>query len=163
MRSAFAATDSNSERNRRTLYLGHIASAYANLGQPEVGLELLDEAVQLAEATSERFFEAELYRLRGKIQLSLNKKGEAEAELKRAITIARQQEAHWWELRAAATLARHWQDEGRSFEAISLLQPIYSWFVEGFDTPDLKKAKTLLDQLRIVSSRQIQAASAGEL
>jgi predicted ATPase len=88
--------------------------------------------------------------------LSLGKKGEAEAELKRALTIARQQEARWWELRAATTLARHWHDEGRTFEAISLLRPIYSWFVEGFDTPDLKDAKTLLDQLKIVSSTQIQ-------
>jgi len=163
MRSAVAAADSNSERNRRTLYLGHIASAYANRGQPEVGLELLDDAVQLAEATSERFFEAELYRLRAKIRLSLDKKGEAEAELKRALTIARQQEARWWELRTATTLARHWHGEGRSFEAISLLQPIYSWFVEGFDTPDLKDAKTLLDQLRIVSSTQIQTARGGSL
>jgi class 3 adenylate cyclase/predicted ATPase/ABC-type transport system involved in cytochrome c biogenesis ATPase subunit len=149
MRSALAAAESNSERNRRTLFLCHIASAYANLGQPEVGLDLLDEAVQLTEATSERFFEAELYRLRGKIQLSLDKKSEAEAELKRALTIARQQEARWWELRAATTLSRHWHGEGRSSEAVSLLQPIYCWFVEGFDTPDLKDAKALLDQLMI--------------
>ena len=162
MRSAFAAADSNSERNRRTLYLCHIASAHANLGQPEVGLELLNEAARSAEATSERFFEAELYRLRAKTLLSLDKKGEAEAELRRALTIARGQEGRWWELRAATTLARHWHDEGRSFEAISLLQPTYSWFVEGFDTPDLKDAKTLLDQLRIVSSTQIQAASGGQ-
>ena len=130
-----------------------------DLGQPEVGLDLLDEAVQSAEATSERFFEAELYRLRGKIHLSLDKKNEAEAELKRALTIARQQGARWWELRAATTLARHWHDEGRFLEAISLLQPIYGWFVEGFDTPDLKDAKTLLDRLTIVSGTQIQAAS----
>ncbi len=157
MQSAIAAAESNSERNRRTLYLGHIASAYADLGQPEVGLELLDEAVQLAEATSERFSEAELYRLRGTIQLSLNKESEAEADLRRALTIARQQEACWWELRAATTLARHWHDEGRSLEAMSLLQPIYGWFVEGFDTPDLKDAKTLLDQMRLALG--IQAAS----
>jgi len=91
--------------------------------------------------------------------LSLDRKGEAEAELKRALRIARQQEARWWELRAATTLARHWYDEGRSFEAIALLQPIYGWFVEGFDTPDLKDAKTLLDRLTIVSGTQIQAAS----
>src|SRR5262249_29509932 len=95
------------------------------------------------------------------IQLSLDKKGEAEADLKRALTIAWQQQARWWELRAATTLARHWHDEGRSFEAISLLQPIYSWFVEGFDTPDLKDAKMLLDQLRIVPGTQIQAAGVG--
>ena len=156
MRSALAAAEGNSERNRRTLYLCHIASAHASLGQPEVGLGLLDEAVQMAEATSEKFFEAELYRLRGKILLSLGKKGEAEAELQRALTIARQQQARWWELRAATNLARHWHDEGRYVEANSLLQPIYTWFVEGFDTPDLKNAKSLLDKLGDLAGTQIQ-------
>ncbi|MDE5452931.1 AAA family ATPase [Bradyrhizobium sp. CSA112] len=156
MRSALVAAEGNFERNRRTLYLGHIAFAHASLGQPEVGLGLLDEAIQLAEATSEKFFEAELYRRRGKILLSLGKKGEAEAELQRALTIARQQQARWWELRAAADLARHWHDEGRYVEAISLLQPIYSWFVEGFDTPDLKDAKALLDKLADLAGTQIQ-------
>ncbi|OKO71910.1 adenylate/guanylate cyclase domain-containing protein [Bradyrhizobium sp. AS23.2] len=155
MRSALAAADSNSEWNRRTLYLCHIASAHASLGQPEVGLALLDEAVQQTEATSERFFEAELYRLRGEIRLSLGEKGAAEAELQRALTIARQQQARWWELRAATSLARHWHDEGRYVEAISLLEPIYIWFVEGGDTPDLKDAKLLLDQLNTMSRRQM--------
>jgi len=156
MRSALAAAEGNSERNRRTLYLCHIASAHASLGQPEVGLGLLDEAIQMAEATSEKFFEAELYRLRGKILLSLGKKGEAEAELQRALTIAQQQRARWWELRAATDLARHWHDEGRYVEANSLLQPIYAWFVEGFDTPDLKDAKALLDKLGDLAGTQIQ-------
>ena len=159
MRSALAAAEFNSERNRRTLYLCHIASAHASLGQPEVGLGLLDEAIQMAEATSEQFFEAELYRVRGKILLSLGEKGEAKAELQRALTIARQQRARWWELRAATDLARYWHDEGRYIEAISLLQPIYTWFVEGFETPDLKDAKLLLDQLRTLSGRQIRSAS----
>ena len=159
MRSALATAEGNSERNRRTLYLCHIASAHASLGQPEVGLGLLDEAVQMAEATSERFFEAELYRLRGRILLSLGKKREAEAELQRALTIARQQQAHWWELRAAADLARHWHDEGRYVEANSLLQPIYTWFVEGFDTPDLKDAKALLDKLAEFGGTQIKTTS----
>ena len=77
--------------------------------------------------------------------MSLGKKGDAEAELQRALTITRQQQARWWELRAATDLARHWHDEGRYVEANSLLQPIYNWFVEGFDTPDLKAAKALLD------------------
>jgi predicted ATPase len=148
MRSALAAAEGNSERNRRTLYLCHIASAHASLGQPEVALGLLDEAIQMAEATSEKFFEAELHRLRGKILLSLGKKGEAEAQLQRALTIAQQQQARWFELRAATDLARHWHDEGRYVEANSLLQPIYTWFVEGFDTPDLKEAKALLDKLK---------------
>jgi class 3 adenylate cyclase/tetratricopeptide (TPR) repeat protein len=156
MRSAMAAVEGNSERNRRTFYLCHIAWAHASLGQPEVGLGLLDEAVQTAEATSEKFFEAELYRLRGRILLSLGKKGGAEAELQRALTIARQQQARWWELRAATDLARHWHDEGRYAEANSLLQPIYAWFVEGFDTPDLKDAKALLDKLGDLAGTQIQ-------
>jgi class 3 adenylate cyclase/tetratricopeptide (TPR) repeat protein len=148
MRSAMATAEGNSERNRRTVYLCHIASAHASLGQHKVGLGLLDEAVQMVEATSEKFFEAELYRLRGKILLSLGRKGEAELELQRALTIARQQQARWWELRAATDLARHWHDEGTYSEANSLLQPIYTWFVEGFDTPDLKEAKALLDKLK---------------
>lgn len=159
MRSARAAAEGNSERNRRTLHLGHIASAHASLGQTEVGLGLLDEAIQMAAATSEKFFEAELYRLRGRIFLSLGKKGEAEAELHRALTIGRQQQARWWELRAATDLARHLHDEARYVEANSLLQPIYSWFVEGFDTPDLKDAKALLARLRDLAGTQIQTTS----
>jgi class 3 adenylate cyclase/tetratricopeptide (TPR) repeat protein len=156
MRKAVAAVEGHSEWSRRSLYLCHIASAHASLGQPEVGLDLLDEAIQMAEATSERFFEAELYRLRGKILLSLGKKGEAEAELQRAVTIARQQQARWWELRAATDLARHWHDEGRYVEANSLLQPIYAWFVEGFDTPDLKDAQALLNRLGDLVGTQVQ-------
>jgi len=156
MRRALAAAEGNSERNRRTLYLGHMASAHAGLGQPEAGLGLLDEAIQMAEATSERFFEAELHRLRGKLLLGLGKNVEAEAELQRALTIARQQQALWWELRAATDLARHWHDEGRYVEAKSLLQPIYTWFVEGFDAPDLKDAKAILDKLGDSPATQIQ-------
>jgi class 3 adenylate cyclase/tetratricopeptide (TPR) repeat protein len=147
MRSAMAAAEENSERNRRTLYLCHIASAHASLGQPDIGLGLLDEAVQIAETTNERFFEAELHRLRGTVLLSLGKKDEAEAALRRALTIAQQQQARWWELRAATSLAQHLREEGRNAEACSVLKPVFDWFAEGFDTPDLKHAKTLLDQL----------------
>jgi tetratricopeptide (TPR) repeat protein len=157
MRNAIAAAEGNAERNRRTLYLCHLASAHASLGQPEVSLDLLDEAIQTAEITSERFFEAELYRLRGEMLLTLGKKGEAEAGLQRALTIAQQQQARWWELRAATSLAKHWHEEGRYVEACSLLQPVYGWFVEGFDTTDLKDAKALLDELRDLSGPQNQA------
>ena len=107
--------------NRRTLYLGHVASAHARLGQPEVGLDFLDEAIQTAEATSERFFEAELYRLRGKVLLTLGRRGEAEAGLLRALTIARQQQARWWELRAATSLARSGTRRAKT------QRPILSW------------------------------------
>src|SRR5262249_2156882 len=145
------------EPTRRTLYLGHLASAHAGLGQPEVGLDLLDEAVRTAEVTSEKLFEAELHRLRGKILLTLGRRGEAEAGLRRALTIAQQQQARLWELRAATTLAKHWRDEGKYLEAYSLLQPVYGWFVEGSDTQYLKDAKSLLGVLRYLPGPQTQA------
>jgi predicted ATPase len=158
MHSAIAATERTNSVNRRTLYLGHSAAAHASLGQPEVGLDLLDEAIQTADKTNERFFEAELYRLRGEILLTLGRRGEAEAGLQRALTIAQQQQARWWELRAATSLAKHWRDEGKYIEAYSLLQPVYGWFVEGFDTASLKDAKTLLGELRNLSGPQTQAS-----
>ena len=80
-----------------------------------------------------------------------------EASLRRGLTIARHQQARWWELRAAASLAKHWRDEGKYLEAYSLLQPVYGWFVEGFDTASLKDAKALLDELRDLPSAQAQA------
>jgi predicted ATPase len=157
MRSAITAIERTNSVNRRTLYLGHSAAAQASLGQPEVGVDLLDEAIQTADKINERFFEAELYRLRGKMLLTLGRRGEAEAGLRRALTIAQQQQARWWELRAATTLAKHWRDEGKYLEAYSLLQPVYGWFVEGFDTTSLKDAKALLGELRDLSGTQTQA------
>jgi class 3 adenylate cyclase/predicted ATPase len=148
MRNAMTAAGSNDARNRRTLYLGHVAAAHASLGKPEVGVDFLDEAIQTVETTNERMFEAELHRLRGTMLSTLGERGEAEAELQRALAIAQQQQARWWELRAASSLARHWRDEGRYLEAHSILQPVYGWFVEGFDTMDLTGAKALLDELR---------------
>jgi class 3 adenylate cyclase/tetratricopeptide (TPR) repeat protein len=157
MRNAIGATEANTELNRRTLYLSHLASAHARLGQREVALDLLNEAIQTAEATSERFFEAELYRLRGEILLTLGRRGEAEASLRRALPIARQQQARWWGLRAATSLAKHWRDEGKYLEAYSLVQPVYERFVEGFDTASLKNAKALLAELRNLSDPQSQS------
>jgi predicted ATPase len=154
MRSTYAAVE---HTNRSTLHLGHLAAAHASLGQPEVGLDLLDEALQTAETTSERFFEAELHRLRGEMLLTLGNRAEGEAALRRALTIAQQQQAHWWELRAAASLAKHWSDDGKYQEAYSLLQPAYSWFSEGFDTTSLKGAKAVLEGLRDQSRPHAQA------
>src|SRR5262249_32633286 len=90
MHSAIAAIERTNSGNRRTLYLGHSAAAYASLGQPEVALDLLNEAIQTADKINERFFEAELHRLRGEIFLTLGRRGEAEAGLRRALTIAQQ-------------------------------------------------------------------------
>jgi class 3 adenylate cyclase/tetratricopeptide (TPR) repeat protein len=159
MREAMAAVERNN-MSRRTLYLGHLASAHASLGQVEVGLDLLGEAIQTAELTNERFFEVELYRLRGKMLLTLGQRGEAETGLQWALTVAQQQQARWWELRAVTTLAKHWHDEGKYLEAYSLLQPVYGWFVEGFNTPSLKEAKALLDDLKHLSHPQPQAGGA---
>jgi predicted ATPase len=80
--------------------------------------------------------------------LTLGRKGEAAADLQRALKIAQQQQARWWELRATTSLAKCWYDEGKYREAYSLLQPVYSWFVEGSDTTSLRDAKALLDELR---------------
>jgi predicted ATPase len=157
MHRAIAAIERANSVNRRTLYLGHSAAAHASLGQPEVALDLLDEAIQTADKINERFFEAELHRLRGEILLTMGRRGEAEAGLRRALTIAQQQQARWWELRAATTLAKHWRDEGKCLEAYSLLQPVHGWFVEGFDTASLKDAKALLGELRDLSGPQAQA------
>jgi len=157
MRNTIAAAESSAARNRRALHLGHVAAAHASLGQPEAGLPLLDEAIQTTEKTGERFFEAELYRLRGDLLLMLGRRDEAEAGLRQALAIAQHQQARWWELRAATTLAKHWRHEGKYLEAFSLLQPVYGWFVEGFDTTSLKEAKTLLGELRDLSAPQTQA------
>ena len=161
MRATTAADASHSARNRHTLYLGHLASAHANLGEPEVSLHLLAEAIQTAETTEERFFAAELHRLRGKVLLTLGRSKDAETELWRALTVAQRQGARWWELRAATTLAKHWQQQKRDVEAYFLLDPVYRWFVEGFDTQDLQDAKALLDALRPDSESKAQVARGG--
>jgi predicted ATPase len=137
----------SSARNRRTLFLGQLASAHARLGRPEVAFDMLEEAIQTAETTHERFFEAELCRLQGMVLIALGKRDEADARLRQALTIARQQNARWWELRAATSLARQWQAEGKPAEAYLLLEPVYRGFTEGFDTAELQSAKALLDSL----------------
>jgi predicted ATPase len=157
MRSALAAIERINSLNRRTLYLGHYAAAHASLGQVDRGLELLDQALQTAEKTNERFFAADLYRLRGDMLFALGRASEGEAELRRALTIAQQQQARWWELRAATSLARHWRRTGKNAQAYSLLEPVYGWFVEGFDTEDLREARALLDQIRELSAPQARA------
>jgi predicted ATPase len=147
MQSAVAAIERTNQRYRRTLYLGHIAAAHASLGHPEIGLSLLNDAIQTVERTSERFFEAELYRLRGELVLMLGNRDGVEGEFRRALAVARQQQARSWELRAAISMARLWRDQGKQDEARDLLAPVYGWFTEGFDTRDLKEAKALLDAL----------------
>ena len=121
--------------------------AYEIAGQVEEGLALFDEAFQIVESTGERWQAAELYRHKGRL---LQRQGHTEAaeELyRKALSITAEQDAKMWELRAAVSLARLRGDQGRRAEACDLLAPVYGWFTEGFDTPDLKEAKGLLDQL----------------
>ena len=107
------------------------------------------EAMTTIETTKERWFEAEANRLAGEISLKSPEPATAIAEtyFERALSIARQQQAKSWELRAAMSMARLWRDQGKRDEARELLAPVYGWFTEGFDTLDLKEAKALLDEL----------------
>jgi predicted ATPase len=119
------------------------------IGHPDDGLQALAEAHTLVEQHEERWWEAEIYRLRGVVLLRQPGTSQAEAEtwLQRALDVARRQEAKSLELRAATSLARLWQQQGKRQEAHDLLAPVYHWFTEGFDTADLKEAKVLLDAL----------------
>jgi predicted ATPase len=129
------------------LYIALLAGACEIAGQIEEGAARLDQALQLVERTGERWFEAELDRQRGRLLLRQGHAEAAEELYRKALGIAREQEAKLWELRAAASLARLWRDQGRRAVARDLLAPVYGWFTEGFTTPDLKAAKALLDEL----------------
>ena len=124
-----------------------LAKAYESAGQVEEGLAILDEALQIVARTGVRWVVAELYRHKGQLLLRRGHTEAAEELYRKALGIARKQEAKLWELRAAASLARLRRDQGRRAEARDLLAPVYGWFTEGFDTPDLKDAKALLDEL----------------
>jgi len=124
-----------------------LARACEIAGQIEEGLALLDEALQNVERTGERWLEAELYRHNGQLLLHQGHSEAAEQLYRKALSIAREQEAKMWELRASVSLAGLRRDQGRRIEARDLLVPVYGWFTEGFDTPDLKEAKALLDEL----------------
>jgi predicted ATPase len=110
-------------------------------------LALLDDGLQIAGRTGERWLEAELNRRKGELLLRQGHSEAAEELCRKALSIAVEQEAKLWELRAAASLARLRRDQGRHAEARDLLAPVYGWFTEGFDTPDLKEAKALIDEL----------------
>ena len=137
-----------------------LAEAYARLGQVEAGLAVLQEGWEVMERTGEHVWHAEMSRLKGALLLndergmmndergtSQPRAAEAEACFQQAIAVAQQQSAKSWELRAATSLARLWQQQGKPTEARDLLGSVYNWFTEGFDTADLKDAKALLDAL----------------
>jgi predicted ATPase len=147
------------------LYVPHIAVLAAGCeiaGQIDEAVAHLNEALQMAERTGERWFSAELNRHKGQLVLRQGHPEAAEELYRKALSIAVEQEAKLWELRAAVSLARLCRDQGRHAEARDLLAPVYGWFTEGFDTPDLKEAKALLDELDPAStSRVLRDAPAG--
>jgi predicted ATPase len=130
-------------------FLGLQAAAHTRAGRGREGLDLLIDALARADESNEGWFKAELHRLQGEALISQSVREQPEGEncFHRAMELARQQNAGSWELRAATSLARLWRDQGKRAEARDLLAPVYGWFTEGFDTPDLKEAKTLLDEL----------------
>jgi len=151
--------------------LALLAEAHGKVGQTEEGLSALDEALTLVNTTGERFYEAELYRLKGELLLAQESKNqksngksqksentdpqpltpdpqaEAEACFHKAIEIARSQSAKSLELRAVMSLSRLWHHQGNEGAARQLLADIYHWFTEGFDTRDLQEAEALLEEL----------------
>jgi adenylate cyclase len=126
---------------------GTLAEAQAKAGHPEGGLATLDDALAQVETTGERYCEAELYRLKGKLLWMQGDQTKAGDCFQQAVEVARRQQAKSWELRATTSLARLWQQQGRLEEARQALADVYGWFTEGFDTPDLQAAKALLEEL----------------
>jgi len=147
LRSGTAAFRATGSEAWLPYYIALLARAYEIAGQIEEGSTLLDDAFQIVEGTGERWFSAELNRYKGELLRRQGHPEAAEEHYRKALSIAREQDAKLWELRANASLARLRRDQARHAEARDLLAPVYGWFTEGFDTPDLKEAKALLDEL----------------
>jgi adenylate cyclase len=145
----------------RTLNLASLAAGAARLGDWDQAMERLDEAQAQVEASGERWYEPEIQRLRGEFSLAQHGLAtaaeQAESCFHQSIALARRQGAKSWELRAASSLARLWQSQGKVEQAYDRLASIYNWFTEGFDTRDLKEAKVLLEGLSAGASPGVLA------
>ena len=124
-----------------------LADACGRLELATEGLNYLVEAERIIETSNDRYHEAELHRVRGDLLNATGDQVAAEDSYHQALVVARRQSARIFELHVATSLARLWRDQGKRAEARDLLAPIYGWFTEGFDTPVLKEAKALLDEL----------------
>jgi class 3 adenylate cyclase/predicted ATPase len=154
LRQGLAAYQATGAELWRSYFLSLLAEGYRQAGQREDGLSVVAEALAQVDRTGERFYEAELHRLKGELTLQSNVEKlepgvqqEAEECFHQAIEVARHQQAKSLELRAVMSLSRLWQQQGKKDEARQLLTEIYGWFTEGFDTKDLHEAKALLDEL----------------
>ena len=147
MRSGWTACRATGTKGNMTGVIALLASACEIAGQYEEAIAHLDDALQIAERTGERWLAAEFYRHRGQLLLRQGHFEAAEDLYLKALSVAEEQEAKLWELRATMSLARLRRDQGRHTEARDLLAPVYGWFNEGFGTADLKEAKALLEEL----------------
>jgi predicted ATPase len=150
MRQGVADVRATGNRLSLPAFLAVLAEVSGTLGQVDAGLAIVAEALELVEQTGIRWYEAETYRIKGTLLLDqvVPDAVQAEACFQQALVIACRQEAQSWELRAATSLARLWQSQGKRQEAYDLLAPVYNRFTEGFDTADVQEAKGLLDELR---------------
>jgi len=156
IRESIATHNARGSMISTSQYLAVLADANAKAGRIEEGLHSVTKGLDFVNANGERHYEAELYRLKGELLLAQAADDEnllansiqvaAEACFHRAIEIARRQKAKSWELRAALSLARLWQKQGKRMEAREMLKEIYGWFTEGFETFDLQQAGALLDE-----------------
>jgi predicted ATPase len=149
LHQGLAAVVATGQELSRPLYLVPLAEVAGHAGQVEEGLRLLTEALVSLEISGRGDLLVEAHRLQGELLLrqAVPDATQAEACFQQALAIARRQQAKSWELRAAMSLSRLWQQQGKRAEAHELLAPIYSWFTEGFDTADLQEAKALLEEL----------------
>jgi predicted ATPase/class 3 adenylate cyclase len=149
MRQGLAAYRATGARSLGHWFHALLAEACGRAGQIEEGLRALAEALKALQTTEDRFYEAEVYRLKGELvlQQSAAQQGEAEESFLQALTVARRQQAKSWELRAAMSLSRLWEQQDKRAEARQALAEVYGWFTEGFDTADLQEARALLDAL----------------
>jgi predicted ATPase len=149
IRCGLGAHGATGAKYQRPHFLAMLAEALRAQGSAEEGLDALAEAAALVEKSGERYYEAEIHRLRGELLLALSaaNRVDAEACFQQALEVSRRQQARSLELRAVTSLARLWRGQRKRTEARDLLAPVYGWFTEGFDTADLKEAKALLDGL----------------
>jgi predicted ATPase len=149
IRQGLAAWQAAGQELGRPVFLALLAEAYGKVGQAEAGLSVIVEALALMDKIGERDYEAELYRLRGELLLrhTVPDAPQAEACFQQALIVGRHRQAKSLELRAALSLSRLWQQQGKRAAARQLLAEVYGWFTEGFDTPDLQEARALLDAL----------------
>jgi predicted ATPase len=147
MRHTLAALPSIGFEHNRPYWLAALAAACGKAGRTDDALTLVAEALALVERRDERWWEAEIHRVRGELLLESRGSSEAETCFRRAIEIARRQSAKSLELRAVMSLGCLFQRQGKRNEARQILAEIYGWFTEGFDTADLKEAKVLLEEL----------------